>query len=212
MGAGTATKSPDDRPGPAAGYGQRPFRLITADSVMGDATIDRLLNEAVRARQSGRAVDARRHFEAVLALDPTQPLARNALGLDALARGDPRTAANHLEQACRGDPGAAELWLNLARARAELGEPDAARDALERALSVDQRFLPALVSLAQLHEELDERAAATERWSAVLALTASTDQSSPDLAELIAHARDYVGRQRRQLSNALDQALEDDLA
>ena len=179
---------------------------------MSGATIQELLGEAVRARQSGRTTDARRHFESVLALDPDQPVARNVLGLDALAAGDPRTAADHLEHACRGDPDAAELWLNLARARAELGQVEKARGALERALSVDQRFLPALISLAQLHEELDEQPAAAGRWSAVLALTASMDRSSPELADLVAHARDYVGRQRQQLSDALDRALEGDLA
>src|SRR5438067_323082 len=179
---------------------------------MKSGTIQDHLGEALRARQSGRATDARRHFEAVLALDPMHPLARNALGLDALAVGDARAAADHLEQACRGDPNAAELWLNLARARAELGEVDAARAALERSLSLDQRFLPALISLAQLHEELGEEGPATERWSAVLALTATMDQSSAELAELVAHARQYVEGQRRRLADALDRALESDLA
>jgi aspartyl/asparaginyl beta-hydroxylase (cupin superfamily)/Tfp pilus assembly protein PilF len=174
--------------------------------------IEQHLNDAVRARQAGRLADARRHLEAVVEFEPTQPMARNVLGLDALASGDARKAAEHFEQACRGDPKAAELWLNLARACAELDEVDAARAALEQALSVDRRFLPALISLAELHEELGEEALATERWSAVLALTASMDQSSGELAELVAHARDYVGRQRQRLAETLDRALADDLA
>lgn len=178
---------------------------------MAGSSIDDQLRAGLLARQSGRTPDARRHFEAVVALDPTQPLARNVLGLDALARGDPRAAAGHFEQACRGDPGAAELWLNLARARAELGEIDAAKDALERSLAADQRFLPALISLAQLHEERGEEAAATERWTAVLALTRSLDPS-PELSELLEHARGYVSRKKEQLADALDRALEDDLA
>jgi aspartyl/asparaginyl beta-hydroxylase (cupin superfamily)/Tfp pilus assembly protein PilF len=176
------------------------------------AGIEHHLNEAVRARQSGRVADARRHFEAVLELDPTQPVARNALGLEALARGDARTAAEHLEHACRGDPNAAELWLNLASARAELDDVEAARTALERALDADQRFLPALISLAQLHEERGEEGPATDRWRAVLALTASVDQQSPELKELVTHARAYVDRQRGQLARALEGALGADLA
>ena len=177
-----------------------------------DAAIQNHLSEATRARQSGRATDAQRHFEAALALDPNEPTARNALGVDALASGDADSAARHFEHACRGDPKAAELWFNLARARAELDDPNAARAALERALSVDQRFLPALISLAQLHEALDEEGAATERWSAVLALAAPLDHSSPELAELVAHARDYVERQRSALAYALDRALGEGLA
>lgn len=166
----------------------------------------------MRAREFGNAAEARRHFEGVLALDPNQPMARNALGLEALATGDPQAAAEHLEHACSGDPGAAELWLNLATARAELNQVEAARAALERALSVDRRFLPALISLAQLHEELGEEGLASERWSAVLALTPSVDQSSGELAELVAHASDYVRRQGQRLAASLDRALEDDLS
>ena len=128
------------------------------------------LAAGVRARQSSQMSEARRHFGAVLALDPTQPLARNVLGLDALASGDARAAAEHLELACRGDPNAAELWLNLASARAALGEAEAERSALEQALSVDQRFLPALIRLAQLHERLGEDAPAAKRWRSVVGL------------------------------------------
>ena len=156
--------------------------------------------------------EARAHFEAVLALDPRQPLARNALGLDALAAGDARSAADHLEEACRGDPQSAELWLNLAAARNKLCEDERERSALERALAVDQRFLPALVRLAQLHERLGEEGRAADRWAAVLTLTSSQDQSSGERARLISHARDYVERQRHRMADELDKAVAIDLA
>jgi len=175
-------------------------------------SIEHHLDAAMRARQSGRISDARQHFEAVIALDPIHPLARNFLGLDAIANGDAAAGAEHLEQACRGDPDAAELWLNLAKAHAELDEIEAARGALERALLVDQRFLPALISLAELHEHLGERRLATERWTAVLSLTFAIDQSAPDLAQVVAHARAYVEEERRQLKDELEMALEEDLA
>ena len=51
---------------------------------MGTPTIEELLGEALRARHAGSAVDARRHFEAVLAIQPDHPFARNALGMEAL--------------------------------------------------------------------------------------------------------------------------------
>ena len=178
----------------------------------GGDTIQDRLGAAMRARQSGRTAEARQHLESVLALDPTQPFARNVLGLDALASGDANGAAEHFEQGCRGDPEASELWANLASARRALGQSDAERDALEHALSADQRFLPALIRLAQLHERLGEERAATQRWSAFLALISSIDESSPELAQLVAHARGYVGRQWQQLAASLDQALETSLA
>jgi aspartyl/asparaginyl beta-hydroxylase (cupin superfamily) len=174
---------------------------------MEGGTIEEHLGAAMRARQSGRSADARRHFEAVLVADPTQPVARNVLGLDALSANRAEEAAAHFEQACRGDPNSAELWLNLATARAALDEDDAAEAALHRALDVDQRFLPALISLAQLHEQRGEEGPATERWSAVLALAPSVQQASPEWAELIAHARQYVERQRGKLAGALEEAL-----
>jgi aspartate beta-hydroxylase len=178
---------------------------------MGSSAIHEELSAALRARQSGRNADAQRHLAAVLSIDGTNPVARNILGLDALAAGDALTAAKHFENACRGDSSAAELWLNLASARAALADTDAERGALETALSVDRRFLPALIRLAQLHERLGEEGAATARWSAVLALTAGMDQSG-ELADLIAHARDYVGRRNARLADALQAALAADVA
>jgi aspartyl/asparaginyl beta-hydroxylase (cupin superfamily)/Tfp pilus assembly protein PilF len=175
-------------------------------------TIQDHLDAATRAERAGRMSEARAHFEAVLALDPTHPLARNLLGLDALERGDARLAADHFEEACRGDPQGAELWLNLAAACNALGEDEGERAALERALGVDQRFLPALARLAQLHERLGEEAQATDRWSAVLGLTASLGQSPRGSEQMIAHARDYVERQRQRMADELDEALAIELA
>lgn len=175
-------------------------------------TIEDRLGAAMRARQSGRTAEAREHLEGVLALDPTQPFARNVLGLDALASGDAHGAAEHFEQGCRGDPGATELWVNLASARRALGQSGPEREALEQALSADQRSLPALIRLAQLHERLGEEGPATTRWSAFLALTSSIDESSRELTELVGHARNYVGRQWQQLASNLDEALERSLA
>ena len=175
-------------------------------------TIQDHLAEAARALRSGRAAEANQHLEAVVSLDPEQPAARNMLGLSALRAGDARTAAEHFERACRSDSGAAELWINLAAARRLLGEDEGERAALEQALAADQRNLMALIRLAELHERQGEEGPATRRWSAVLALASAVDDPSPEFAELLAHARDYVGRQSRQLAGALDAALADELA
>ena len=180
--------------------------------MMTGSSIEDHLGAGMRARQSGRTTEASRHFEAVLALDPTHAAARNVLGLDALALGDLRAAADHLEQACHGDPNAPELWVNLASARGALEESEAEQEALERALALDQRFLPALIRLAQLHERLGREKAAAERWSAVLSLAAQIDQSSPEWQELLAHARAQVARQQQGLAHALDSALARHLA
>jgi aspartyl/asparaginyl beta-hydroxylase (cupin superfamily) len=156
--------------------------------------------------------EAQAHLEAVVALDPTQPIARNVLGLGALSRGDAVAAVKHLELACQGDAQAAELWVNLSSAHQALDDVEAERAALERALSVDQRFLPAVVRLAALHEALDADALAAERWAAVLALTASDSAQPGELAELQAHARNYVASRQQRLAGMLEDALSKDLA
>lgn len=135
----------------------------------------------------------------------------NREGLGALRAGDARTAASHFECACQGDPNATELWINLAAARRLLQDDQGERAALERALEIDQRNLMALIRLAQLHERLGEEGPAAHQWSAVLALASQIETPSPELTELVAHARSYVDRSRRQLADALDRALADDL-
>ncbi len=144
--------------------------------------------------------------------NPNDAATANRLGLDALRSGNAQEAAEHFERACRADPAAAELLVNLATARRLLGDDEAERAALEGALSVDQRNLMALIRLAQLHERRGEEGPATHRWSAVLALASAIDQPSPELNELLDHARTFVGRQRREVSGALDEALAADLA
>jgi len=136
----------------------------------------------------------------------------NRRGMESLRSGDAAAAADHFNQACRADPAAAELWINLATAYRLLGDDERERSALEQTLAIDQRNLMALIRLAQLHERLAEEGPATSRWSDVLALASAIDQPAPELTALLAQARTYVERQRHQLAGLLDAALERDLA
>jgi len=179
---------------------------------MSAGSIQHHLAEAQRARQAGCADRARGHLEAVLAIDADQPAARNALGLEALERRDPRSAAEHFHIACSRDPGAPPLWMNLARAQRELGDPKAERAALERVLMIDQRDLLALIRLAELHERLGEEALAAQRWSAVISLSAGIGDRSAEFVQLIERAKSYVEGQSRKLAEAVDERLAGDLA
>jgi aspartate beta-hydroxylase len=138
--------------------------------------------------------------------------AANRLGLDSLRSGDARAAASHFDRACRADPTAGELWINLATAQRLLGDDEAERIALESALAIDQRNLMALIRLAQLHERLGEDVPAMQRWNAVLSLARGIEQPSPELLQLLGHAGSYVERQRAVLAGALEAALGADLA
>ena len=170
------------------------------------------LAEAQRAGQAGLRDKARSSFEAVLAIDNEEPTARNWLGADALARADARTAAMHFEIACKREPGERSHWINLAAAHRILGDAGRERAALENALAIDQTDLLALIRMAELHERLGEETAAAERWNAVLGLSASINDRSPEFVEILSHAKQYVGKQQQKLVDAVDRALADELA
>jgi len=177
--------------------------------------VDRIqqhLAEAQRAAQAGLADQARSHFEAVLSLDDEEPTARNWLGADALARSDARTAAGHFEVACKREPGERSHWINLAAAHRLLRDSESERAALETALALDQTDMLALIRIAELHERLEEKRAAAERWTAVLSLSAAIRDPSPEFAEILSHARQYVGDQQRKVASAVDEALAGELA
>jgi aspartyl/asparaginyl beta-hydroxylase (cupin superfamily) len=132
--------------------------------------------------------------------------------MESLRAGDAAAAIEHFTRACRADPSAGELWINLATAHRLLGGDDGERAALEAALDLDQRNLMALIRLAQLHERCREEAAATRRWSEVLTLATAIEEPSPEFAQLLGHARAYVEERRRGLADALDSALSASLA
>jgi aspartyl/asparaginyl beta-hydroxylase (cupin superfamily)/Tfp pilus assembly protein PilF len=169
------------------------------------------LAEAQRAGQAGLRDKARSSFEAVLSLDNEEPTARNWLGADALARADARTAAMHFEIACKREPGEKSHWINLATAYRALGDSERERTALENALGIEQTDLLALVRIAEVHERLGEETPAAERWNAVIALSSSINDPSPEFVAILSHAKQYVGEQQQKLADAVDRALADDL-
>src|SRR4051794_10664414 len=173
--------------------------------------IQRHLAEAQRASLAGFRDKARTHFEAVLAIDKEEPTARNWLGADALARSDALSAVMHFEVACRREPRERSHWINLAAAHRILRDPRRERGALEEALAIDQTDLLALIRIAELHERMGEETPAAERWAAVLALSSNIQDPSPEFAEILAHAKRYVGEQQQKLVDAIERALADEL-
>jgi aspartyl/asparaginyl beta-hydroxylase (cupin superfamily) len=174
--------------------------------------IQQHLAEGQRASQAGLVDKARTHFEAALKIDEGEPTAHNWLGADALSRTDAATAATHFEIACRRDPGERSHWINLATAQRILGNGELERKALEHALSVDQTDLLALIRLAELHERLNEKSLAAERWAAVLAIGSNIRDRTPEFADILAHAGEFVREQQAQLVDSLQAALDSDLA
>jgi aspartate beta-hydroxylase len=178
---------------------------------MSAAEIQHHLNLADRALQAGLTEDARRHFDAVLALDDGEPSVRNWLGVDALSRGDGAGAAAHFEAATKREPQERGHWINLAMARRATGEADGERAALESALALDQRDLLALIRMAELHERLGEDKSAAQRWTAVRAIGSQIANPAPEFAAILAHADGFLARQKDKFVAAVDSGLADDL-
>jgi tetratricopeptide (TPR) repeat protein len=175
-------------------------------------TVEQHLSRAMQAQQQGRRTEAIREVEAALRLRPDHPVAHNILGMDALGRNDTAAAKMHFEAATSADPGAAALWLNLAKAHRQSGDDEAERAALERALETDQRNLMAHIRLAELHERRVEMGEATTHWSAVAQLAREHASPPPELRTIFDHARAFLAERKGKLADALAAALADDLA
>jgi aspartyl/asparaginyl beta-hydroxylase (cupin superfamily) len=142
-----------------------------------------------------------------MSTDPNLPYELNELGLTALEAGRSDEAIQHFRAAAEADPSLATLWMNLAKAHRLLGEDDAERAALEQALAIDQFHLMALIRLAELHERRGENGSATDRWAIFLGLCAQNANPTPELAAMIAHARQFVEQRRHALAAAVDSGL-----
>jgi len=176
---------------------------------MTEAEIQHLLAEAREAQRAGRRDDAARLFHVVLEKGGEHPLALNALGVQALNANEPAKAATLFRRAIAADPAAPELWMNLARAYRSQVDDVGEKAALDGALALDQLHFMALVRLAELHERRGEDAQAADRWSAVVSLSAGLDERTPAIEEMLAHASDFIVRQRSSFASALDAGLAD---
>lgn len=166
-----------------------------------------LLGAAMSARQAGRTADAIRLFREVVSRGDENPLALNALGLDALARGAVGDAAAMFRRAVAADTRAPDLWMNLAKACRDGGDAAGEETALTSALAVDQTHFMALVRMAELHERQGDLRRASERWTGVLALAAAITERSPAIEMLLEHARDVVARQHAGFAATIDAGL-----
>ncbi len=175
---------------------------------MDQAEIQRTLEAAIQAQRSGLREEAARLFRDVIAGAGEQPVALNALGLQALADGDHPTAAAFFRRAIDADPQSPELWMNLAKAWRDQGDDSGELQALEGALAIDQRHFMALVRLAEWFERKGDEARAAERWSGVLAMSSLLEQRTPSIEAMLAHAADQVARYRAGFAATVDAGLD----
>ena len=174
-----------------------------------DARLASLLRTAVAARGARDPAAETRALRDVLALDPANPAALNALGMLALGARDFAAADVHFTAAANADPAAPPLWLNVANARRQRGDSEGERAALHRVLQVDQRHLMATLRLAELHERLGELSQAGARWGAVLAIVQMMPETPAALEPVVAHAQRFVLERNAAFGDAIDEGLAD---
>lgn len=175
---------------------------------MNDADLQAMLAGAKQAQRSGAMAEAARLHRAIIAAVGDHPLSLNALGMQALAAGDPAAAASLFTRAIAADPKAPELWMNLARACRDRHDDAGERRALDGALAIDRVHFMALVRQAELFDRTGEAERAAERWGGVLTLAEAMPATpTGDLATLLAHARSRVAAHRERFSAVVDDGL-----
>ncbi len=146
--------------------------------------------------------------ETALARAPHQPLVLNAAGGYMYRSGNARRARDLFEKAVTVDGTSKVLWLNLANACRALGDHNSEAQALEKALAIDPRYVLALLSKAAMMEGLGEGKKAFFFYQAALDSVASGARAPQQAAAALAHARDVVLANRKELERFLEREVE----
>jgi aspartate beta-hydroxylase len=169
----------------------------------------RSLAEAInRAAGNPSGVDPRELVEMALARAPEHPVVLNSAA-GYLQRTGQFTAARDLYlRALAVDAQSKVLWLNLASACRSLGDTAAEGQALEKSLALEPRYVAALLHKGDLLERLKKPMAAVLVYEAVVASIAPGEPIPPHLVPAVAHAREVVAANTRELEAYLDRELE----
>ena len=118
--------------------------------------------------------------------------AANALGNQAMARGDARAAQTHFAAAAAADPGQPALLFNLSAAARAAGDRQAALAALDAALAADPYFVQAMFQRAILLEELGDPRGAAQQYRDFLDTVPPEVDGDPRYAAALGRAREAV--------------------
>jgi len=171
-----------------------------------------LEEQALRAAQMGRGEDARRAWERILALDPHNARALDAMGQAAFRRGDLGQARVLLERLVKADGRDAQQWVNLAVACQGLRDEAGEEAAIRQALTVEPRNLPALLMRGNLMERRGKMHEAARAYGAAATVSPPLDRLHPELRPAVGHAIQYREKYDRDCAAFLDRHLEVPLA
>ena len=124
-------------------------------------------------------------------------------GNKALVAGNPRAAADLLQQALALAPDRLDLWMGLAASQRRAGDLVAAVASVDGALEQEPRFFPALLMKGSLLDALGRTADAAKLYGVVLRLAPPASSLSDPTRQALARAADV----HRDFSNSLAEAL-----
>jgi aspartate beta-hydroxylase len=176
---------------------------------MSDASSSRameLVRAAELATQAGRQDEAAHLWARLLESSPEHPRALFALGERALRGGDLERARDLLRRAVASAPNEPGILLNLAIVERSRGDFRSELAALDRALVLSESLLPALLMKGAALERLGHPRRAAKVYRTALAV--APDQGlANDIMQALAHAREVVDSQTRELEAYLAQRL-----
>jgi aspartate beta-hydroxylase len=169
-----------------------------------------------QARDWARTGDARAEaaFQHVADAEPACVEAHVFIARHALGRGDTVRALQHLQQACRAEPGNPKLLRELAAVADLAGFTDEARQALGYAVAIAPNFYEAHLQLARLLERQGERHEATRSYFRALTRAQFDGQWLDDkttpahLLAQVRHAIAFVQRGRVEVLAGLLEPLQ----
>lgn len=153
-------------------------------------------NLGVALLESGRAEEARLHFEATLALDPQDATALFNLGVIAAGRQDWSTAVAHYKQALRVNKKNALVWNNLGVVASERGDLDKAIAFYRHAIKLDPRDADPHVNLGAALERSGDRPGAIGAFETALRLNPRLLKAHYRLGAALAEDGRYQDAQR----------------
>jgi tetratricopeptide (TPR) repeat protein len=136
---------------------------------------DALFEQAQAAERAQDTATAKRLYEKVVRMDPSDPTAAFNLGNLLRGSGQKVEAETAYRSAIKADARFAEAWYNLADLLDEQGQLDKAIACLIRAVDAEPNYADALFNLGLLHQREDKPAAAAAYWRRYLALDNSSD-------------------------------------
>ena len=174
-----------------------------------DRRIRQLIESATQAFAGGRAQDAERLLRQAEAEAPGHPLVLNEIARRMLLAENPAGAYEVLEQAIKGDPTDASMWLNLAAALRGLKRGDEEMAALQKVLSLEPRNVRALLQAASLQEIQGKPRDAAATYRKALQLIPAGVEPPPTMRPVLQHAKETVEANDRALEAFLEERLKD---